>query len=154
MTDPAAVARELQKFNKLPGKPILASWMGADEVAEGEAILNAFGIPTFQYPDIAARIFCYMWRSTHNLQALYETPGLTAGPGAHRRRAEEIIQRAREADRTLLTELESKRGPRGLWDTLRRHPYRDNRRCRCENRGEDWPNCCSEAVLCEDHSQN
>ena len=111
MTDAAAVAKELQKFNKLPGKPILASWMGADEVADGEAILNASGIPTFQYPDIAARIFCYMWRYTRNLQALYETPALTAGPAANaanHRRAEEIIQTARKANRTLLTELESK----------------------------------------------
>jgi len=110
MTDAAAVAKELQKFKKLPGKPILASWMGADEVAEGEAILNASGIPTFQYPDIAARIFCYMWRYTHNLQALYETPALS-GPAANvasHRRAEEIIQRARKANRTLLTEFESK----------------------------------------------
>ena len=74
--------------------------MGADETAEGEAILNAFGIPTFQYPDIAARIFCYMWRSTHNLQALYETPALTAGTAANGTShcwAEEIIQRARES---------------------------------------------------------
>lgn len=111
MTDAAAVATELQKFKKLPGKPILASWMGADEVAAGEGILNASGIPTFQYPDIAARIFCYMWRYTHNLQALYETPALTAGPAGNtvnHRRAEEIIQTARKANRTLLTELESK----------------------------------------------
>ena len=111
MTDAAAVAKELQKFKNLPGKPILASWMGADEVADGEAILNAVGIPTFQYPDLAARIFCYMWRYTHNLQALYETPALTAGPAANaanHRRAEEIIQTARSANRTLLTELESK----------------------------------------------
>ena len=111
MSDAAAVAGQIQKFNKLPGKPILASWMGADEVAEGEAILNACGIPTFQYPDIAARIFCYMWRSTHNLQALYETPMLTAGSavnGTNHGRAEEIIERTRKANRTLLTELESK----------------------------------------------
>jgi acetyltransferase len=111
MTDAVAVAKELQKFNKLPGKPILASWMGADEVADAEAILNASGIPTFQYPDIAARIFCYMWRYTRNLQALYETPALTAGAAGNavnHRRAEEIIQKARTANRTLLTELESK----------------------------------------------
>jgi acetyltransferase len=108
MTDAAPVAKELQKFKKLPGKPILASWMGADE--DGAAILNTSGIPTFQYPDIAARIFCYMWRYTRNLQALYETPALS-GPAANvasHRRAEEIIQRARKANRTLLTELESK----------------------------------------------
>jgi len=112
MTDAKAVAEELQVFNKLPGKPILASWMGADEVAAGEAILNASGIPSFQYPDIAARTFCYMWRYTHSLRALYETPALSGGPTAktaNHRRAEEIIQIARKANRTLLTEVESKR---------------------------------------------
>jgi acetyltransferase len=111
MTDATAVAKELQAFKKLPGKPILASWMGADEVAAGEAILNESGIPTFPYPDIAARTFCYMWRYTRNLQALYETPALTAGPSAkaaNHCRAEEIIQSARKAKRTVLTEMESK----------------------------------------------
>jgi acetyltransferase len=111
MTDAAAVATILRKFNKIPGKPILANWMGAGEVADGEAILNAAGIPTFQFPDIAARIFCNMWRYTHNLQALYETPALTAEPSAsaaNHRRAEEIIQTVRNANRTLLTESEAK----------------------------------------------
>jgi acetyltransferase len=52
-----------------------------------------------------------MWRYTRNLQALYETPALTAGPAANaasHRRVEGIIQTARKANRTLLTELESK----------------------------------------------
>ncbi len=112
MTDATAVAKELQIFNKLPGKPILASWMGAEEVAAGKAILNASGIPTFQYPDVAARTFCNMWRYTHDLQSLYETPALTAGPSAmaaSHARAEDIIRSARRANRTLLTEAESKR---------------------------------------------
>jgi acetyltransferase len=78
MTDATAVAKGLQKFKGLPGKPILASWMGGDDVAEGEAILNASVIPTFQYPDEAARSFCYMWRYSDNLRALYETPALGA----------------------------------------------------------------------------
>ena len=112
MTDATAVAKKLQTFNKLPGKPILASWMGADQVAPGEAILNESRIPTFRYPDLAARTFCYMWRYTHNLQALYETPAQTPGASANaanHSRAEEIIQSARKAKRTVLTEVESKR---------------------------------------------
>ena len=52
--------------------------MGGDDIAEGEAILNASGVPTFQYPDEAARSFCYMWRYSDNLRALYETPALGA----------------------------------------------------------------------------
>jgi Family of unknown function (DUF6064) len=42
---------------KLDGKPILASWMGGPTVDAGEAILNSAGIPTFKYPDRAARAF-------------------------------------------------------------------------------------------------
>jgi acyl-CoA synthetase (NDP forming) len=41
MTDPTAIAKGLEPFRKLAGKPILASWMGASAVADGEAILNA-----------------------------------------------------------------------------------------------------------------
>jgi acyl-CoA synthetase (NDP forming) len=60
MTDATAIAKGLSAFNKIPGKPILASWMGASEVTQGEAILNASAIPTFEYPDTAARSFCYI----------------------------------------------------------------------------------------------
>ncbi len=49
-----------------------------------------------------------MWRYSHNLDALYETPALTATTGIHRSHAEKIIKRARKAQRTLLTEIESK----------------------------------------------
>ncbi|HXO97018.1 MAG TPA: GNAT family N-acetyltransferase, partial [Chthoniobacterales bacterium] len=83
----------------------------ASEVAEGEAILNASGIPTFQYPDAAARSFCYMWRYSDSLRALYETPALSAGGvdnGAGHERAETMIRAAQNENRTLLTEAESK----------------------------------------------
>jgi acetyltransferase len=111
MTDATAIAKGLSAFNKLPGKPILASWMGASEVAEGEAILNASAIPTFEYPDTAARTFCYMWRYSDNLRALYETPALTAAftdNARGRACAAAIIKAAQRGGRTLLTEVESK----------------------------------------------
>jgi acetyltransferase len=61
MTSPSEIAERLKPFAKLDGKPILAEagWGGA-EVAAGEAILNQAGIPTFPYPDTAARAFQYM----------------------------------------------------------------------------------------------
>jgi acetyltransferase len=49
-----------------------------------------------------------MWRYSHNLDALYETPELTATSEIDRSHAEQIIDRARKARRTLLTEIESK----------------------------------------------
>ena len=62
--------RELKPFANLAGKPLLASWMGGADVAAGQAILSAAGVPTFEFPDQAAKAFTYMWRYAYNLRAL------------------------------------------------------------------------------------
>jgi acetyltransferase len=85
--------------------------MGGDNVRAGEEILNRAGIPTFAYPDTAARAFNYMWRYSDNLRTLYETPVLGAYSGekvAKRGHVGQIIRTAREKRRTILTEIESK----------------------------------------------
>ena len=69
---------------------------------------NGANIPTFEYPDAAARAFCAMWRYSRNLDALYETPALSTGADIKTKDAEKIVRRARDAGRTLLTEFESK----------------------------------------------
>lgn len=111
MTEPTATAEKLVPYAKIEGKPVLASWMGGPDVAAGEAILAKAGIPTFPYPDIAARVFNYMWRYTYHLRGLYETPnlGLEADEfEPDRTRVENIINTARSEGRCLLTEFESK----------------------------------------------
>ncbi|MGH9703450.1 MAG: GNAT family N-acetyltransferase [Candidatus Acidiferrales bacterium] len=111
MTNPASVAERLTPYAKSTGKPLLASWMGGEVVAGGEAILNSGGIPTFNYPDTAARAFTYMWRYSYNLRGLYETPVLADEPGdvgVSTAQAAAILQKARAAGRMVLTELESK----------------------------------------------
>jgi acetyltransferase len=111
MADPLQVAESLKPYAKGHSKPLLASWMGGNSIAAGEAVLNAVGIPTFPYPDTAARAFTHMWRYTCNLRGLYETPSLTdqseVGVAA-RNQVEQIIQHVRRQGRVLLTELESK----------------------------------------------
>ncbi len=109
MADPLQVAERMKPYAK-SGKPVLASWMGGNSVAAGEAVLNAAGIPTFPYADTAARAFTYMWRYSYNLRGLYETPTF-AGPAeenAARKQVEQFIQNARSQGRVLLNELESK----------------------------------------------
>ena len=108
VTEPSETAERLRAFANLKGKPVLASWIGGVGVRAGVEILDRAGIPTFAYPDAAARAFCAMWRYSHNLDALYETPALTATAEIDRSHAEQIINRARKAPRTLLTEVESK----------------------------------------------
>jgi len=112
MTDPTQIAEQLKPFAKLEGKPILASWMGGTGVAAGEQILNRAGIPTFAYPDTAARIFHYMWQYTYNLRGLYETPAMPIDfeqTAARHAEAAKTIEEARKAGRTILTEVESKK---------------------------------------------
>jgi acetyltransferase len=110
MTDPTRTAEQLKAYAKIEGKPVIASWMGGTEVAAGEEILNHAGIPTFSYPDTAARAFVYMWRNSYNLKGLYETPMPPASEeaDADRKKADKIIQTARKSGRTILTEFESK----------------------------------------------
>jgi len=110
MTDPTGTARELVPYAHVRGKPVLASWMGGRDVEEGTEILRRAGIPTFDYPDTAARMFNYLWRSSENLRLLYETPVLADGAehDLDRARAQAVIEAARAKGRTLLTEVESK----------------------------------------------
>ncbi len=109
-TDPTAVAAELGRHAKILGKPVLAAWMGGESIDEGTKILTEAGVPTYSYPDTAAHVFTLMWKSSYNLQGLYETPRSQAddAEGA-REQAEAMAARARSEGRTILTEAESKR---------------------------------------------
>jgi acetyltransferase len=111
MTDPTATARALARHARIEGKPVLASWMGGADVAEGAAVLREAGIPTFAYPDTACVLFNHLWRYQENLRLLYETPELPLAPdrGRSREEVDEIIASVAGEGRTLLTEFESKK---------------------------------------------
>jgi acetyltransferase len=110
MTDPTMTAEELKQYATGLGKPLLASWMGGADIATGQSILNQSGIPTFNYPDTAARMFFYMWRYAHNLRSLYETPEFPEEEEQTHdsEAAAVIVDKAKQAGRTILTEYESK----------------------------------------------
>ena len=108
MTEATATAELLRPYARLRDKPILASWMGGDSVEAGERILNEAGIPTFGYPDTAARMFTYMWRYSDNLRSLYETPVAGDDRAIRRDEAAALIAQVRASGRTLMTEYESK----------------------------------------------
>ena len=120
MTNPSTTAQQLKSYvekntaasmlTRKHTKPIIASWMGGDDVTPGENLLNDAGIPTYRYPDAAARVFSYMWEYSYTLKGLYETPVLPSSDGdnADEQRAAGLIQTALDEGRTLLTEEESK----------------------------------------------
>jgi acetyltransferase len=111
MTKPKETAEQLQQAAKaLQGKPLLASWMGGEEVAIGEELLNQSKIYTLPYPDSAAHLFNLMWKYSYNLKGLYETPTRSEDGETKEARSlgTEIIQTVQRSGRTLLTEAESK----------------------------------------------
>lgn len=116
MSDPTQTAYALKSMFDRPagypyGKPVLASWMGGDDVDAGEKILNQGNIPTFDFPDTAVKMFNYMWRYQRRLKSLYETPTLpleTEESVARQAEISDMIRHIRESGRTILTEYESK----------------------------------------------
>lgn len=111
MTDAKAIAEMLAPYSRQQGKPLLASWMGGNSVEAGEEVLNRANIPTFGYPDTAARMFDYMWKYSDNLRQLYETPALALSEDVQidRATARSIIDGVKASGRTILTEYESKK---------------------------------------------
>ena len=109
MTEPEQAAGLVRKAAETIKKPLIASWMGGSRMQLAANVLNEARIPTFEYPDAAARSFAYMWRYTSYLHALYETPVFAGDlPKDGPRRVAEIIAGAVAKDRTVLTEHESK----------------------------------------------
>lgn len=109
MTRPTEVAERIRDLAHDLKKPVLACWMGGSQINNGMRILNAAGIPTYPYPDKAARLFRLMAQYRRNLEGLYETPvAFDAGRAVTRTHAASLIQGVREDGRFLLTEAESK----------------------------------------------
>jgi len=111
MTDPTQTAEQLKPFGKTENKPILASWMGGADVLAGTSILNSANIPTFPYPDLAVNAFNFMWKYSHSLHSLYETPEFPINPEEDATKflcAENVVEKVRQSSRTQLTEFESK----------------------------------------------
>ncbi len=114
MTEPTETAEEIAKI-QTEGKPLLASWMGADRVRSGKEILTRAGIPNFEFPDEACRSFAQMWHYEKHLQSIYEVPELCplmadeSACSIRIGRVQAMLQKARAENRTLLDEVESKK---------------------------------------------
>ena len=109
MTQPTATAAQLQaRAQQWRDKPLLASWMGTETVAEGEAQLNQSSIFTLPFPDAAAQVFTLMAQYSDNLRALYETPCLATTLAFDPAPITDLLASARAANRRLLSEWESK----------------------------------------------
>lgn len=111
MTDALGTAECLRPYAHLKNKPLIASWMGGATVKKGIEMLNQAQIPTFEYPDDAARAFATMWRYSQELHSLYESPGKgssTAEGSKQQKQVHQLLENIRKSGRTLLDEYEAK----------------------------------------------
>ncbi len=78
LTDPKGVAEAVVRISKDSKKPILACWMGNEQVAEGRNILSSAGIPNFQTPEAAVEAFSYLNSYRSNQKLLMQVPSSLA----------------------------------------------------------------------------
>jgi acetyltransferase len=113
MTDSTATAEALKTAKERFQKPVLASWMGASFVEKGIEILNRAKIPTFSYPDSAAKTFALMWMQSDRNKLLYETPTVVDEEEDFSlgivKEVKHSLEALKKENRTLLTEAESKK---------------------------------------------
>ncbi len=109
MTHPTSMAQEVARIAGEIVKPLLASWMGAQSVQEGRGILNAAGVPTYDYPDEAALAFVRM--REHRLRLIWLSETLSAhaeDDGEALPLVGDMIDSVLKSGRTLMTEQEAK----------------------------------------------
>lgn len=110
VADNADAARAAARVHQAyPHMPMLACWAGGAHLTEPQTILAAAALPTFDAPEEAVRAFTQLVDYARNQRALLETPALAPerAPGAPAR-VDAIINAARGAGRTLLSEAEAK----------------------------------------------
>ena len=110
LADPEKTARMVVARTQESRKPVLASWIGGSSMEAGIQVLNQANIPTFAFPDTAARMFGYMAGYSEMLERLYETPQIVFDETARLPRAgvAQTLQSIRQSGRTMLTEKEAK----------------------------------------------
>ncbi len=110
MTQADQTAEVVCRLSKTTPKPVFASWMGGEMVAAGRGILNAAGIPTFDYPDAAAAAFAQLSRCRERLGVCPGDP--MDGDGVslfstEKTAVEQLLSEACRSGRRLLTNVES-----------------------------------------------
>ena len=103
------LAQAVANVAKNTRKPVIATWMGAEDVEEGRRIFVENSIPTYDTPEEAVRTYVNMCRYKRHLDQLYETPHeLPAHQAPSKDHLKELLKMALKEGRTLLNEEESK----------------------------------------------
>jgi acetyltransferase len=103
------VAQAVADSAKNSGKPVIATWMGAEDVEDGRRIFIENSIPNYDTPEEAVRTYVNMYRYRRHLDQLCETPDeLPAYKAPLKNHLKELLKVAAKEGRILLNEEESK----------------------------------------------
>ncbi|MEM1586677.1 MAG: bifunctional acetate--CoA ligase family protein/GNAT family N-acetyltransferase [Candidatus Bathyarchaeia archaeon] len=107
--DPKEAAEAIVEVFRGSGKPVLTCWLGEKKTREAREIFRRNRIPTYPTPEEAVAAFMYMYQYARNIELLYEVPEeIRLSPPSDKSRLKNIIKRAIDEGRFILTEFESK----------------------------------------------
>jgi acetyltransferase len=109
MTKPLEAAKVAIELSNQYRKPLIACWMGGEQVEESRALFNAVKKPSFRTPEPAVEVFSFLSAYYQNQKLLMQVPG----PLSHHLEpdvegARMIIEGALQDKRKILNEMESK----------------------------------------------
>lgn len=105
-TDTARVVAQVSSRSHIP---VLAAWMGGEQVRRAVQVLNEAGLPTHPSPEQAVRAFMHLVSYARNLGSLYETPREIPVPiGLNRRNLRKRLQPLLSRGEGYLTENQAK----------------------------------------------
>ena len=74
MTDPTGTAHQIATIARQANKPVLASWMGGQQVEAGRGVFRLTQMPEYATPEQAVRAFMALVRYARNIALLHEVP--------------------------------------------------------------------------------
>jgi acetyltransferase len=109
MTEPLACAQAMINARNVNGKPLLACWMGKQQVESANTLFAKHNLPSFPNPESAVEAFAYIASHYENQQLLKQIPGpLAKNSEPDLDGAKLIIQKVLAERRNLLSAAESK----------------------------------------------
>jgi acetyltransferase len=141
MTDPTGTAEAVASAARETSKPVLAAWMGGQQMQPGMEALNRAHVPTYSTPEQAIRAFLHLVTYARHREVLHETPrDIPLHFAPDRSSVSRLFAAARQSGRDLLTEDESKEllSAYGIPVTLP-HPARTADEAAAEAEGMGFP---------------
>ncbi len=109
MTKPTEAAQAVVEAARTSDKPVLACWIGEDQVAGGRAVFKQNNIPFFKQPESAVEVFSFISTFYENQRQLMQTPSpLSQQKEPDVEGARLIVESALAQGRHTLTEVEAK----------------------------------------------